>query len=79
MKCSGPRCTVKWKGNEFISSFSENLNYIPTRDDYVWCMFHEVWCKTEWAVRCGKHETELGYSSVKSEFGIKIIRELKAA
>lgn len=79
MKCSGPRCTVKWKGNEFISSFSEPISHTPTRDDYVWNMFHEVWCKTEWAVRCGRHETELGYSAVKSEFGRNIIKELKIA
>lgn len=79
LKCEGRRCIVTWKGNEFISSYSQPLEYIPTRDDFVWNMFHDIWCKTEWAVRCGRHETELGYSSVKSEFGIKIIKELRAA
>ena len=79
LKCEGTRCRVTWKNNEFISSFSEPLEYKPTRDDFVWNLFHEVWCKTEWAVRCGRNKMELGYSSVKSEFGINIIKQLQVA
>lgn len=79
LKCEGLRCTVTWKGNAFISAYSEPLEKKPTRDDFIWNMFHEVWCKTEWATRCGRHEAELGYYSVKSEFGIRVIKELQAA
>ena len=79
LQCKGRRCRVTWKGNTFLSSFSQPLDHIPTRDEYVWEMFHMVWCQTEWAVRCGRHETELGYSAVKSEFGINIIKSLNAA
>ena len=75
--CKGRKCSVSWKGGEWISSFSQPLEYEPTREDFEWNLFHEVWCKTEWAVRCGRHETELGYESVKSEFGMPIIKELR--
>lgn len=79
MKCTGRNLRVSWKGNEFISSWSEPCCTEITRDMYVWELFHDVWCKTEWAVRCGRHETELGYSAVKSEFGLSIIKQLKEA
>lgn len=76
LKCKGRNCTV-YKGNEWVSSYSQPLDHNPTRDDLVWNLFHEVWCKTEWAVRCGTSETALGYSSVKSEFGLPIIKALR--
>lgn len=76
MECKGNRCTIT-VNNEWNSNFTEPLDYEPTRDDFVWNMFHEVWCKTEWAVRCGTSETALGYSSVKSEFGLPIIKALR--
>lgn len=79
MRCEGQRCRVTWKGNEFISQWSEPLDHKANRDDWVWSLFHEVWCKAEWAIRCGRDPQELGYESVKSEFGIRIIKELKEA
>ena len=79
MKCTGQNLRVSWKRNEFISSWSEPCRTTITRDMYVWEMFHDVWCKTEWAVRCGKDEQELGYSSVLSEFGNDVIKSLKEA
>lgn len=79
MTCSGPRCTVKWKGGEFICGFSEDLMYKPKREDFVWNMFHEIWCKTEWAVRCTQSEMELGYESVKAMFGLETIKALRKA
>ena len=78
MECKGRKCTVTI-GGKWNSSFSSPLEYEPTREDFVWNMFHEVWCKTEWAVRCSRHETELGYDAVKADFGMKIIKALKEA
>lgn len=80
MECKGRRCHVTVKNKTgYDSYFTQPLEYEPTREDFVWNMFHEVWCKTEWAVRCGRHETELGYDSVKADFGIKIIKALREA
>lgn len=78
MECKGRKCTVTI-GGKWNSSFSSPLEYEPTREDFVWNMFHEVWCKTEWAVRCSRHETELGYDAVKADFGMKVIKALKEA
>lgn len=80
MECKGRRCHVTVKNKTgYDSYFTQPLEYEPTREDFVWNMFHEIWCKTEWAVRCGRHETELGYDAVKSDFGMKIIKALKEA
>lgn len=80
MECKGRRCHVTVKNKTgYDSYFTQPLEYEPTREDFVWNMFHEVWCKTEWAVRCGRHETELGYDAVKADFGIKIIKALREA
>ena len=79
MQCKGVRCTVTWKRNEFISCFSQPLEYQPTEKDFIWNMFHDVWCKAEWAIRCTKTDRELGYESVKADFGIQTIKELKEA
>ena len=76
MKCTGRNLRVSWKGNEFISSWSEPCHEPITREMLVWELFHDVWCKTEWAVRCGKSEAEIGYSAVISEFGRDTIRRL---
>lgn len=76
MECSGSRCRLKWKDGEELCYYSEPLDYKPTRADFVWTMFHEVWCKTEWAVRVLR-ENSGGYSYVESDFGKKIIKSLK--
>lgn len=76
MECKGRKCTITIKG-KWNSSFSQPLEYEPTREDFVWNMFHEVWCKTEWAVRCSRSPQELGYESVKADFGMPIIKALK--
>ncbi len=66
-------------GGEFNQKLSEPLEEEVTRDDLVGCLFHEIWCKTEWAMRCGRDPMALGYSSVQGTFGTKIIKELKQA
>ena len=68
LDCSGSRLRVSWKGGEFISAFAEPLGRKATREDFIWGLFHEVWCKAEWAARCGRSPQELGYESVKAEF-----------
>ncbi len=78
MTCKGNKCTVTIDG-KWESAYSEPLDHSPTREDFEWNLFHEVWCKTEWATRCSRSETELGYDSVKSEFGMAIIKALKEA
>ena len=78
MECNGRKCHVTVKsGIGYDSHFVEPLEYEPTREDFVWAMFHEVWCKTEWAVRCTKTPQEIGYDSVKADFGTAIIKALK--
>ena len=77
MECKGNRCTVTIDG-KWNSNFTEPLEKV-SRDDFVWNMFHEVWCKTEWAVRCTQSEQELGYESVKGNYGLKFIKTLKEA
>jgi hypothetical protein len=76
MECKGRRCTVAING-KWNSSYTSPLEYEPTREDFVWNMFHEVWCKTEWAVRCSRTPQELGYDAVKADFGMKMIKALK--
>lgn len=80
MECKGRKCHVTTKNNSgYDSCFTEPLEYEPTREDFVWNMFHEVWCKTEWAVRCGRDPQEIGYDAVKADFGLAIIKALKEA
>lgn len=79
LKCAGQNLHVSWKRNEFISSWSEPYHGKITREMYIWELFHDVWCKAEWAIRCGSDEMALGYSSVKSEFGMDIIKALREA
>lgn len=79
LKCEGNRLRVSWKNNEFVSSLAEPLGHKAKREDFIWDLFHEVWCKAEWAIRCGRSEMELGYSSVVSEFGKKTIEALREA
>ena len=79
LKTEGQRMRTTWKGNEFISSFSSPIELKLTRDDYADNLFHEVWCKAEWAIRCSRSETELGYSSVRDVFGMATIKALKEA
>lgn len=78
MECKGNRLTITIDG-KWNSSFSSPLEYKPTREDYASNLFHEVWCKAEWACRCSRSETELGYDAVKGEFGLKMIKALKEA
>ena len=76
MQCKGSRCRVSWKNNEFLCEFTQPLSIVH-RDDLLWSLFHEVWCKAEWAIRCSKTDQELGYSSVKSTFGMSTIKSLR--
>ncbi len=75
LKIQGDNLKMSCNDNERISSYS-SYGSKPTRDDFVWEMFHEIWCKTEWAVRCGSDERCGGYSYVISEFGKKKTKEL---
>ena len=80
MECKGRKCHVTVKnGTGYDSYFTEPLEYEPTREDFVWNMFHDVWCKAEWVIRCSRHETELGYEAVKADFGMAFIKALREA
>ena len=79
MKCEGNRMRVTWKRNEFLSQFTEPIIPAPTETDYKNNLFHEVWCKAEWAIRCTKSTDSIGYESVKGEFGLPIIKQLREA
>lgn len=78
LKCNGRNLLTTFKG-EFLSCLSacNPLEYDPTREDMASNMFHEVWCKTEWAVRCGLDKAALGYEAVLHEFGMSTIKALK--
>ena len=78
LKCEGNRCTITWKNNEWISAFTYPEKNV-TKEDYIWNLFHEVWCKAEWIIRCSKTDKELGYESVKAEVGIKTIKKIREA
>ena len=75
LKCEGNRCRVSL-GRETISYYTEPLKNL-TEEDLLWNLFHEVWCKTEWAVRCTRTKEELGYNAVKYELGLSTIKKLK--
>ena len=78
LKCEGNSCIVTWKNNEWISNWT-----IPepkvTKEDLIWNLFHEVWCKAEYAIRCSRTDNELGYETVKADFGLRVIKELRRA
>lgn len=80
LRCEGRSLRTFYKG-EVISYISAGwqLNNEPTREELANNMFQEVWCRTEWAVRCGRHPQELGYESVKCDFGLKVIKQLNEA
>lgn len=72
LRCEGRSLTVRWDlDNEPISHLSAGywLDHQPTREELSEELFHEVWCKAEWASRCSRDKMELGYESVKAEFG----------
>ena len=74
--CEGSRLTITYNG-EWQSSFTEPLEHKPTKADFEWNLFHEVWCKAEWAIRCGIDEMSCGYEAVKAMFGMKTINQIK--
>ncbi len=70
------------KDNGCISYISDFLGNEPKRNEihdlHIESLFHEVWCKAEWASRCLIKDT-FGASSVQDVFGKKICNQIKEA
>lgn len=79
MKCEGQRCRTTWKNGEWICNLTEPLRHEPTRKELVENLFLEVWCRTEYVARCGRSETELGYSTAVNVYGLKTVKAVQAA
>lgn len=81
LRVEGIKCRMFWDiEKECISYISNFLNSTPTEESvaHLESLFHEVWCKTEWAARCLTRDT-FGKDSVKSTFGNKTCKEILAA
>ncbi len=79
LKVKGKSLSMSLNDNVVFSHYTEPLDKMPTRDEFVFEMFHEVWCKTLWAVRNCSDESCPAYSYALSTFGKKTLKEINEA